>query len=76
MSDPARKLMALGCSAFGWADKESVPGHGNGTGQQHCVLDAEAVDGPGGMFTLGVCPPSREISGVELINKIRRALGR
>jgi hypothetical protein len=48
----------------------------NETGQQHCVLDAEAVDGPGGMFTLGVCPPSREISGVELINKIRRALGR
>jgi hypothetical protein len=25
----------------------------NETGQQHCVLDAEAVDGPGGMFTLG-----------------------
>jgi len=46
------------------------------TGQQHCVLDAEAVDGPGGMFTLGVYPPSREISGVELINKIRMALGR
>jgi len=48
----------------------------NETGQQHCVLDAEFVDGPGGMFTLGVCPPSREISGVELINKIRSALGR
>ena len=46
------------------------------TGQQHCVLDAEAVDSPGGTFTLGVYPPSREISGVGLINKIRMALGR
>jgi len=46
------------------------------TGQQHCVLYAEDVDGPGGMFTLGVYPQRREISGVELINKIRRALGR
>ena len=46
------------------------------TGKPHCVLHAEDVDGPGGMFTLGVYPPSREISGVELINKIRMALGR
>ena len=46
------------------------------TGQQHCVLHAEDVDGPGGMFTLGVYLPQAEISGVELINKIRRALGR
>lgn len=49
----------------------------NETGRQHCVLPAEDVDGPGGMFTLGVYPPqSREISGVELINKIMRTLGR
>jgi len=48
----------------------------NETGRLHCVLHAEDVDGPGGMFTLGVYPQSREISGVELINKIRRALGR
>jgi hypothetical protein len=48
----------------------------NETGQQHCVLPAEDVDGPGGMFTLGVYPQSREISGVELINKITRTLGR
>ena len=46
------------------------------TDQQHCVLHAEDVDGPGGMFTLSVYPPSAEISGVELINKIRRALAR
>jgi len=46
------------------------------TGQQHCVLDAEAVDGPGGMFTLGVYPPSAENSARELINKIMRTLGR
>ena len=26
----------------------------NETGIQHCVLHAEDVDGPGGMFTLGV----------------------
>ena len=48
----------------------------NETGQKHCVLHAEDVDGPGGMFTLGVYPPSIEISGVELINKIKRAFGR
>ena len=50
----------------------------NETGQQHCVLHAEDVDGPGGMFTLGVYPQrqSGQISGVELINKIRRALRR
>jgi len=48
----------------------------NETGQQHCVLHAEDVDGPGGMFTLGVYPQSIEISGVELINKIKRAFGR
>ena len=48
----------------------------NETGKPHCVLNAEDVDGPGGMFTLGVYPPpSREI-GVELIKKIRRTLGR
>jgi hypothetical protein len=48
----------------------------NETGQHHCVLHAEDVDGPSGMFTLGVYPPSAEISGVGLINKIRRTLGR
>ena len=48
----------------------------NETGIQHCVLHAEDVDGPGGMFTLGVYPPSAEISGAVLINKIRSALGR
>ena len=48
----------------------------NETGKQHCVLPAEDVDGPGGMFTLGVYPPSVEISGVELIEKIKRTLGR
>ena len=42
----------------------------NETGQQHCVLHAEDVDGPGGMFTLGVYPQHKEISGVELIKKI------
>ena len=47
----------------------------NETGQQHCVLHAEDVDGPGGMFTLGVYP-HREISGADLINKIMRTLGR
>ena len=46
----------------------------NDTGQQHCVLHAEDVDGPSGMFTLGVYPPSAEISGVEFINKMRRTL--
>jgi hypothetical protein len=51
----------------------------NETGKPHCVLHAEDVDGPGGMFTLGVLPhhpQSREISGVGLINKIMRTLGR
>jgi hypothetical protein len=48
----------------------------NETGQQHCVLHAEDVDGPGGMFTLGVYPQSSEISGTELINKIRRTFWR
>jgi uncharacterized membrane protein len=42
----------------------------NETGQQHCVLHAEDVDGPGGMFTLGVYLQHREISGRELLNKI------
>ena len=46
------------------------------TGQQHCVLHAEDVDGPRGMFTLGVYPPSAEISAAELIKKIRKTLGR
>ena len=49
------------------------------TGKPHCVLHAEDVDGPGGMFTLGVLPhypQSREINGVGLINKIMRALRR
>jgi hypothetical protein len=45
------------------------------TGRQHCVLQAEDVDGPGGMFTLGVYSQPIEISGVELINKIRQCLG-
>ena len=48
----------------------------NETGKPHCVLHAEDVDGPGGMFTLGVYPQSIENSGVELINKIKRTLGR
>jgi hypothetical protein len=47
----------------------------NETGKPHCVVHAEDVDGPGGMFTLGVYP-HREISGVELIKKIMRSLGR
>ena len=34
----------------------------NETGKSHCVLNAEDVDGPGGMFTLGVKPQSAEIS--------------
>ena len=46
------------------------------TGKPHCVLHAEDVDGPGGMFTLGVYPPSAENSARELINKIMRTLGR
>ena len=48
----------------------------NETGKQHCVLHAEDVDGPGGMFTLGVYPPSAESSARELINKIMGTLGR
>ena len=48
----------------------------NETGRQHCVLNAEDVDGPRGMFTLGVYQPSTEISARELINKIMRTLGR
>jgi hypothetical protein len=44
----------------------------NDTGQQHCVLHAEDVDGPEGMFTLGVYPQRPEISVVELIKKIMR----
>jgi hypothetical protein len=48
----------------------------NETGKPHCVLHAEDVDGPGGMFTLGVYPQSSEISGTELINKIRRTFWR
>ncbi|MGC2079983.1 MAG: hypothetical protein WA728_28995, partial [Xanthobacteraceae bacterium] len=35
----------------------------NETGRPHCVLPAEDVDGPGGMFTLGVYPQSMEIPG-------------
>ena len=46
------------------------------TGKPHCVLHAEDVDGPGGMFTVGVYPPSAEFSGRELVNAIRRTLGR
>ena len=46
----------------------------NETGKPYCVLHAEDVDGPGGMFTLGVYP--HRISGVDLINKIMRTLGR
>jgi hypothetical protein len=48
----------------------------NETGQQHCVLHAEDVDGPGGMFTLGVYLTSPEISARDLIDKIMRTLGR
>jgi hypothetical protein len=48
----------------------------NETGKPHCVLHAEDVDGPSGMFTLGVQSPTREISGVGLINKLMRTLGR
>ena len=49
----------------------------NETGQQHCVLHAEDVDGPGGMFTLGVyLPQHEEISGVELIKKVMGTLRR
>ena len=47
----------------------------NETGRQHCVLHAEDVDGPGGMFTLGVYPTSPEISARDLINKIMRTFG-
>jgi hypothetical protein len=44
----------------------------NETGKPHCVLHAEDVDGPSGMFTLGVYPPqSREIS-FGFIKKIMR----
>ena len=46
----------------------------NETGRQHCVLHAEDVDGPGGMFTLGVYSQRTEISGVGLFNKIMRTL--
>lgn len=48
----------------------------NETGRQHCVLQAEDVDGPSGMFTLGVYSQRLEISARELINKIMRTLGR
>ena len=48
----------------------------NETGKQHCVLHAEDIDGPRGMFTLGVYPPRAEIITRELINKIMRTLGR
>jgi hypothetical protein len=47
------------------------------TGKPYCVLHAEDVDGPSGMFTLGVLPhfsQSSENSG--FINKIMRSLGR
>ena len=47
----------------------------NETGKPHCVLHAEDVDGPGGMFTLGVYSQRPEISGVELIAKIKSAIG-
>ena len=46
------------------------------TGRQHRFLHAVEVDGPVGMFTLGVYPRSAEISARELINKIMRTLGR
>ena len=42
----------------------------NETGKPYCVLHAEDVDGPGGMFTLGVYPPSADINARELINRI------
>jgi hypothetical protein len=44
----------------------------NETGKPHCVLFAEDVDGPTGMFTLGVQGTTREISGVEFIKKLMR----
>jgi uncharacterized membrane protein len=37
----------------------------NETGIQHCVLHAEDVDGPGGMFTLGVYPHSHILAGAS-----------
>jgi hypothetical protein len=46
----------------------------NETGKQHCVLHAADVDGPGGMFTLGVYSQRPEINGVGFINKIMRTL--
>jgi hypothetical protein len=46
----------------------------NETGNQHCVLHAEDVDGPAGTFTLGVYSQRRKISDVGLINKIMRTL--
>jgi hypothetical protein len=45
----------------------------NETGKPHCVLHAEDVDGPSGMFTLGVYSQS---SDTGFINKIMRTLGR
>src|SRR6516162_2073526 len=37
----------------------------NETGIQHCVLHAEDVDGPGGMFTLGVYPHLHTLVGAS-----------
>ena len=45
------------------------------TGQQHCVLHAEDVDGPGGMFTLGVLPHS-DMSGFHKSKQLQNWLSR
>jgi hypothetical protein len=45
----------------------------NETGKPHCVLHAEDVDGPSGMFTLGVYSQS---GNTGFIDKIMRTLGR
>ena len=45
----------------------------NETGKPHCVLHAEDVDGPSGMFTLGVYSQSGDTG---FIDKIMRTLGR
>ena len=37
----------------------------NETGKPYCVLHAEDVDGPGGMFTLGVYPHLHILAGAS-----------
>jgi hypothetical protein len=49
----------------------------NETGRPHCVLHAEDVDGPSGMFTLGVYPHYRQNGETGgFVNKIMRTLRR